>query len=46
MGEGGCLRHAEPQNLHNAATMLSNLRELMKAALKEVDLFNNIHVLS
>ncbi|KAL9640589.1 MAG: hypothetical protein Q9164_000196 [Protoblastenia rupestris] len=45
-GEGGCLRHAQLQNLHNAAIMLSNLRELMKAALKEADFFNKIHVLS
>lgn len=45
-GEGGCLRHAQLQNLHNAAVMLSNLRELMKAALKEADFFNKIHVLS
>ncbi|KAL9627570.1 MAG: hypothetical protein Q9164_007568, partial [Protoblastenia rupestris] len=33
-------------NLHNAAIMLSNLRELMKAAAKEADFFNKIHVLS
>ena len=45
-GEGGCLRHAQLQNLHNAAVMLSNLRELMKAALKEADFFDKIHVLS
>ncbi|MCJ1279656.1 hypothetical protein MMC21_007480 [Puttea exsequens] len=45
-GEGGCLRHAQLQNLYNAAVMLSNLRELMKAALKEAEFFNKIHVLS
>ena len=45
-GEGGSLRVAKLQNLHNAAIMLSNLRELMKAALKEADFFNKIHVIS
>jgi len=45
-GEGGSLRVAKLQNLHNAAIMLSNLRELMKAALKEADFFNKIHPIS
>lgn len=45
-GEGGSLRVAKLQNLHNAAIMLSNLRELMKAALKEAEFFNKIHAIS
>lgn len=45
-GDGGSLRVAKLQNLHNAAIMLSNLRELMKAAAKEADFFNKVHVLS
>lgn len=45
-GDGGSLRIAKLQNLHNAAIMLSNLRELMKAAAKESDFFNKTHVLS
>lgn len=45
-GDGRSLRVAKLQNLHNAAIMLSNLRELMKAAAKESDFFNKVHVLS
>lgn len=45
-GDGGSLRVAKLQNLHNAAIMLSNLRELMRAAAKEADFFNKIHVCS
>ncbi len=45
-GDGGSLRVAKLQNLHNAAIMLSNLRELMKAAAKEADFFNKIHLFS
>ncbi|KAL9627010.1 MAG: hypothetical protein Q9164_007732, partial [Protoblastenia rupestris] len=45
-GDGGSLRVAKLQNLHNAAIMLSNLQELMKAAAKEADFFDKIHVLS
>lgn len=45
-GEKGSLRAAKLQNLYNAAIMLSNLRELMKAALNEAEFFNKIHVMS
>lgn len=45
-GEGGSLRVAKLQNLHNAAIMLSNLRELTRAAMKEAEFFDKIHVIS
>ena len=45
-GDGGSLRVARLQNLHNAAIMLSNLRELMKAASREAEFFDKIHVIS
>ena len=45
-GEKGCLRVAKLQSLHNAALQLSHLYVLMKAASREEEFFDKIHVMS
>lgn len=45
-GGGGRFRVAQLQNLYNASIMLSNLRELTKAAGREDEFFNKIHVMT
>ncbi|KAI4126370.1 MAG: hypothetical protein LQ347_005002 [Umbilicaria vellea] len=45
-GDGGNLKVAKLQNLHNGALMLSNLLKLRRASGKEQDFFNKIHAMS
>ena len=47
-GSGGTLRAARLQNLHNAATMLSNLQRIRQFYNEETHetIFNKVHVLS
>ena len=44
-GEGGSMRVAMLQNLHNGAVMLSNLFELKRKCRNEEAFFNKVHVI-
>ena len=44
-GDGGSMRVARLQNLHNGAIMLSNLFELKRKCGNEEDFFNKVHVI-
>jgi hypothetical protein len=45
-GDGGNLKVAKLQNLHNGAVMLSNLFQLRQASGNEKDFFGKVHVMS
>ena len=44
-GDGGSMRAARLQNLHNGAVMLSNLFELKRKCGNEEPVFNKVHVI-